>query len=290
MLPQANVPVISVVVPTCDRAEPLGQCLAAVSPGMQEIAASLYEVIVSDDSVGDATRQLVEDRFPWARWVAGPRRGPAANRNRGASEARGTWLVFTDDDCLPSRQWMSALWRAAQEGSAHALEGKVISDPAPSNPWDEAPLNLEGGLFWSCNVAVRRDVFLAIGGFDENYRHAAMEDVDLRTTLQAAGRRILFVADAIVNHPSRRATFRLKLRHMQRFYSQIYFHRKWHRATPLAAFVAMVRAVTRFWLVTPLRTRRGIATPILLYVLAIVALCAGFAPWYRRAGRELAGL
>ncbi len=288
MPPQPNAPVISVVVPTCDRAESLERCLTALSPGVQAIASSLYEVIVSDDSVGGETRQLVEGRFPWVRWVAGPRRGPAANRNRGAGEARGAWLAFTDDDCLPSPQWLNALRRAAHTGSAPALEGKVISEPAGSDPWDEAPLNLRGGLFWSCNAAARRDVFLAVGGFDENYRHPAMEDVDLRTSLQAAGKRIVFVPDAIVNHPPRRATFGSKLRHMQRFRSQIYFYRKWNGATPLGAFVTMVSAVTRFWLVSPLRARRGVATPILLYLLAMAALCAGFAPWYRRAGRELA--
>lgn len=288
MLPQPDAPVISVVVPTCDRPESLGRCLNALSPGAQELTASLYEVIVSDDSLGEDTRRLVEETFPWARWVAGPRRGPAANRNHGAREARGAWLAFTDDDCVPSPRWLNALWRTARESPAQAMEGKVISEPAAKDVWDEAPLNLRGGLFWSCNIALRRDVFAAVRGFDENYRHAAMEDVDLRTSLQAAGKSIVFVPEALVNHPARRASLRLKLRHMRRFYSQIYFHRKWSDASPLASFTTMAGAVTRFWLVSPLRTGRGVVTPFLLYAVAMATLCAGFAPWYLRAGRELA--
>lgn len=280
-------PLISVVVPTCDRPESLAECLLLLAPGAQTLCAAGYEVVVSDDGATPVSA-MVASRFEWARWIPGPRRGPAANRNAGAREARGTWVAFTDDDCQPSSQWLTALWRAAQEGSALALEGKVVSEPAARDVWDEAPLNLKGGLFWSCNVAVRRDVFLAVGGFDENYLHPAMEDVDLRTGLEAAGKRILFVPDAIVNHPPRRATFRSKLRHIQRFYAQIYFQRKWHRAKPFAVFKAMTGAVTRFWLVSPVRERRGIVIPLILYVTAMAALCARFVPWYRRAGRELA--
>ena len=69
----------SVIIPTCHRPELLAQCL-------RRLADSEAEIIVTDDSRDDATRVLVERDFPRAHWTAGPRRGPAANRNHGARE------------------------------------------------------------------------------------------------------------------------------------------------------------------------------------------------------------
>ena len=67
----------SVVVPACARPEQLGQCLARLAPSAQTFSAEAYEVIVTDDSADESVRNLVQTSFPWAQWVAGPRRGPA---------------------------------------------------------------------------------------------------------------------------------------------------------------------------------------------------------------------
>ena len=47
-----------------------------------------YEVIVTDDGCRDKTRDLIKNKYQWVYWVQGPRCGPAANRNNGASHAR----------------------------------------------------------------------------------------------------------------------------------------------------------------------------------------------------------
>src|SRR5581483_8798563 len=89
---------ISVVIPTRNRDQTLERCLALLGPQVDEA----IEVIVTDDGRSDGTRQLVESRFPFARWTPGPQRGPAANRNHGASLARGELFMFLDDDVEPS--------------------------------------------------------------------------------------------------------------------------------------------------------------------------------------------
>ncbi|HNV72975.1 MAG TPA: glycosyltransferase, partial [Candidatus Ozemobacteraceae bacterium] len=66
-----------------------------------------------------------------------------------------------------------------------------------------APVNTTGGLLWSCNFAVKRSVFILVGGFDENFRFAHLEDVDLRIRLQQHGYRMAFVPQAVVHHPPR---------------------------------------------------------------------------------------
>lgn len=195
----------SVVVPTRDRHESLALCLARLAPGEQTLPAEAYEVIVSDDARSEGTRAFLAERFPWVRWVAGPARGPAANRNQGAAEARGAWLAFTDDDTLPARAWLAAFDACVgNEPEPAALEGRTTCEAGFGTPMHYAPVNELGGRFWSCNIAVRNDRFRAVGGFDEGFTVAHMEDQDLRERLRLAGTRIAWVPDAIVDHPPRR--------------------------------------------------------------------------------------
>ena len=87
----------SVIVPTCNRNDLLAKCLELLNPANQTIK-EVYEVIVTDDSKNNVAKALIEDIFTWAKWVEGPKRGPAANRNNGAKDAKGDWLIFIDDD------------------------------------------------------------------------------------------------------------------------------------------------------------------------------------------------
>ena len=92
---------LSVIIPTCNRNDLLGKCLDCLSPNIQTLSASSYEVIVTDDSKQHQAKQFVEENYGWVKWIAGPQRGPAENRNNGAKNANGEWLIFIDDDCLP---------------------------------------------------------------------------------------------------------------------------------------------------------------------------------------------
>ncbi len=202
----AAAPTWSVVIPTYDRHETLAATLTRLAPGAQSMDAASYEVIVSDDARRAATREFIAARFPWARHVAGPARGPAANRNHGAAHARGTWLVFTDDDTLPSREWLAAYAAAvAAEPRLEALEGRTTCAGGFRTPMHYAPVNERGGLFWSCNIAVRADRFRAVGGFDEGFTVAHMEDQDLRERLRLHGVTMRWVPAAVVDHPPRRS-------------------------------------------------------------------------------------
>jgi glycosyltransferase involved in cell wall biosynthesis len=196
---------ISVVIPTRDRNAALALCLDRLAPGAQTLPHDQYEVVVSDDSAGHLAFELVRDRYPWARWQEGPGRGPAANRNAGARAARGTWLVFTDDDCLPEPVWLEAFAAAmtTNEEALDVLEGRTTCRAGLDSPRVTAPLNLDGGRLWSCNFAIRRAGFEKIGGFDERYPFAHMEDADLQFRLRKAGYMIHFVPAAEVDHPPR---------------------------------------------------------------------------------------
>ena len=176
-------------------------------PGAQSLPAGEYTVIVSDDgSPGDNARALVESRYPGVRWLQGPRRGPAANRNFGASHATTPWLVFTDDDCLPQPEWLAAFARqvdAATAAGYRVLEGRTDSGVERMSPFEQAPGNDAGGLLWSCNLAVERALFEHLGGFDAGFPYPHLEDVDFRMRLDDAGERYRFVPEAEIIHPPR---------------------------------------------------------------------------------------
>lgn len=196
----------SIIIPTCDRPEELALCLDLLAPGKQSLAFDYYEVIVTDDGRKYSARQMIEEKFPWAQWVAGPHSGPAANRNNGASGATGNWIVFTDDDCLPASGWLAAL-EEAMDDSKYVLEGKTTCEGGLPGILYEAPINEHGGCWWSCNLAIHKEVFNKHAGFDDRFPFASSEDAEFRDRLVAYGVESKFVPTAVVNHPPRRRPF-----------------------------------------------------------------------------------
>jgi GT2 family glycosyltransferase len=193
----------SLIIPTCNRPDLLRKCLDAVAPAC---AAHAIEVIVTDDSRDDVTERLMAQEYAWARWVRGPRKGPAANRNSGVRASSGRWLFFTDDDCIPHLGWLAAFLERIQGApDCRVFEGKTVADRERRRMDEDAPVNLAGGYLWSCNMSIRRDLFDEVGGFCETFPYAAMEDVDLRMRLTARGDRFMFVESAVVCHPYRAA-------------------------------------------------------------------------------------
>lgn len=191
---------ISVVIPTCHRNDSLALCLDRLAPGVQTLAAENYEVIVSDDGSKSTAEAMMRERYPWAHWMAGPRRGPAANRNNGARRARADFIAFTDDDCLPTPPWLQSYANAIRSG-ASVYEGLTEANGPLRRPFVVAPINLNGGKLWSCNMMVAAQVFRELGGFDEGFPNAADEDTDFRERVLAAGYELHFVRDALIYHP-----------------------------------------------------------------------------------------
>lgn len=217
----------SVIIPTYQRTVDLTRCLDQLKPGKQSLNFDQYEVIVTDDERNESkSRNLIEQEYQWAKWVAGPSKGPAANRNNGAILSSGEWLVFTDDDCLPDKNWLLAILETIerQENVVEVIEGKTIAGkPKPGLGW-EAPINKDGGKLWTCNLAIKRELFMGLGGFDEEYPVAAVEDVDFRKRIFLAGMEVKFIEEALIIHPWRPVCgFKqqlMKSRSWKRYYSK----------------------------------------------------------------------
>lgn len=276
---------ISVIVPTCHRNDLLGRCLECLAPGTQALQGSFYEVVVTDDGSRETAERMIFERFPWVRWVEGPRRGPACNRNNGARHASGEWLCFTDDDCLPAPGWLAAYEAAIRNdgGGADVLEGRTLAG-RPLAYDEHAPINERGGVFWSCNLAVSRTFFQKVGGFDANFPFAHQEDVDFARRLNAHGAVAVFVPEATVVHPPRKG--RGLLASIRQEESSVYLAAKhrlpvWRVINPKATIVMMLHAV---WSTPGIFQRVRVACLWLLYILGVL-VCSPF--WAVRSRARL---
>lgn len=201
-------PTVSVVVPTRDRPDQLVRCLAALAGQ----SAPSYEIIVLDDgSASGAAVAAAVHAVPRARLVRLSGFGPAAARNVGAREARGSIVCFTDDDCAPSPAWIEALVAAIEHGaaatagptlnarpeSACATASQVIVDHLTEATLD--PGTGRVGFVPSCNLACRAEVLSSVP-FDEGFPLAAGEDRDWCARLAGQGLFIVFAPAAGVEH------------------------------------------------------------------------------------------
>jgi GT2 family glycosyltransferase len=225
---------ISIVIPTRLRDDALARCLENLRP---QLASGTTEVIVTDDGTTDSTRQMIASRFSFARWTQGPRRGPAANRNHGASLARGEFVLFLDDDVEPSADLLAS-YRAAITPETNVYEGRTTCQAGLRSPLEHSPINEDGGRLWSCNMMLRRSLWESFGGFDEAFPYPHMEDVAFHSSLAALHETILFVRAAVVDHPPRRQqSARVLGSHHESYF--VYHYKYLGRPPSLSEFLAI---------------------------------------------------
>jgi GT2 family glycosyltransferase len=151
-------------------------------------------------------------------------RGPAAARNAGAERAAGTYLAFTDDDCAPDPLWLVEFDRALQAEAGALLGGRTVN-ALPDNRYsttsqvlvDFVMGYLEMGdhlrFFTSNNIAMPRECFAELGGFDPAFPIAAGEDRDFCDRWLAEDWPMLRVPDAVVGHAHRLSLGRFLRQH-----------------------------------------------------------------------------
>src|SRR5260370_468484 len=160
---------VSVVVPTCKRPALLSRCLEALLA--QDFVPADYEVIVVDDAACAETRHLVDHRAKRAERCGHTVRyipvmcshGPAAARNIGWQAARGEVIAFTDDDCIPTSQWLKAGLAALADGVV-GVAGRIIV-PLTGIPTDYEynASYLAQCEFATANCFYRRSALMVVG-------------------------------------------------------------------------------------------------------------------------------
>jgi GT2 family glycosyltransferase len=205
-------PFLSVVIPTYHRVESLGRCLASLA--RQTYPRDRFEIIVVNDGPEDEPLGVVREhqRACGVRLINQRHAGPAAARNRGAAEAAGEYLAFTDDDCAPAPGWLAELAAGLGARAGCAVAGQAVN-ALPRNVYSAASQALVNYLFsyynadpaaarflTSNNFAMPAAGFRRIGGFDDSFPLAAAEDRDLCDRWVEGGGPLLFLPGAVVNH------------------------------------------------------------------------------------------
>jgi len=206
------LPSVAVIIPTRNRHGLLMRCLGRIIPYVS--VHPECSIIVSDDGDALQTREALGEGLASVQIVQGPRRGPSANRNCGATHAIAEILIFLDDDCIPDPNLIAIYQDAAGKNpQVDVFEGRISAAGEAQSFADAVPANETGGYLWSCNFAIRRDLFVKVNGFDERYPFAAMEDVDLHLRVKRLST-VLFQPEARVWHePEERLGWRVVQHH-----------------------------------------------------------------------------
>jgi len=233
-----------VVIPTYNRRERLRRCLTALFACRTEGLA--VDVRVVDDGSTDGTEQLIaelsEGAPPTFRlfYHRQERLGPAEARNLGVRAADTDLVLFTDDDCLPEREWLRSLAQSDWAERAGSVSGKIVS-PEGGNwvarycrhvhynefPRRDRPPRVVP-FANTANCAYLRSAFLELGGFEPLFSRVGYEDVDLSRRLMLLGYRLTYQPEAVVEHHHRESPRSLYRAYWKRGYASTLLQLLWH--------------------------------------------------------------
>lgn len=176
---------------------------------MRQVAGRDAEILVVNDGSTDNTADIVE-RYSGVRLINQANAGPAAARNRGALEARGSIILFTDDDCVPMPDWLDAMIVPFEDPDVVGARGVYRTHQKRLTPrlvqieYEERyrlMSNLDRIDFIDTySAAFRRDRFLEMTGYDTSFPVASAEDAELSYRMSARGWKMKFAPAAIVYH------------------------------------------------------------------------------------------
>lgn len=169
-----------------------------------------------DNGSTDDTRQVVAlaaETHPAIRYVSEPRKGKGYAYNTGLAEAKGTVLLFTDDDVLVPSTWVAGMCEPILSGSADAVQGGIRVAPHLDRPWltgslrvwvaaVEHPTNAPAGLV-GANMAFSKACATRVGGFDVRLGPGAagfFDDTLFGWEIERQGMKILYRPSVAVEH------------------------------------------------------------------------------------------
>jgi GT2 family glycosyltransferase len=197
----------SLIIITLNRAALIPRTLV----GLSKQSRSIDEILVVDNGPSNDTCQVVrafEGTLP-VRYIPEPRRGYGYARNRGLAEARGEFLYFLDDDCVPAPNWADVLWNVLDSGAADlaggsrvpgqkglaarleylSTDGPVLSPSIKAGPARHLSTS---------NLILRREVAEQTGSFDTAL--TMCEDRDFTSRARKLGFRLQYEPRALVVH------------------------------------------------------------------------------------------
>jgi GT2 family glycosyltransferase len=196
----------SIIIPTFNGASRIGNCLDAL---VHQTAGRDAEILVVNDGSTDDTAEVVS-RYSDVRLITQSNAGPAAARNRGALEAHGKIIVFTDDDCVPMPEWLTAMIQPFEVPNVVGVKGvyrthqRHLAARFVQIEYEDKYRRMASlpqiDFIDTYSAGFRRDRFLEMNGYDTSFPVACAEDVELSYRMSARGWTMKFVPAAIVYH------------------------------------------------------------------------------------------
>ncbi|TNJ35419.1 glycosyltransferase [Arenimonas terrae] len=218
-LPRPSRPRASIVVPAYNHLPVSLACLRALADSGDQTS---FEVILVDDASSDSTPQVLPG-IPGLRYHRNPHNlGFIGACNAGAEMARGEFLVFLNNDTTVQPGWLDALLATFDTHPDTGLAGSKLVYPdgrlqeaggivfADGSGWNygrfEDPAHprfnfvREVDYCSGASIALRRDLFLNLGGFDSHYAPAYYEDTDLAMRVREKGLKVRYQPASVVVH------------------------------------------------------------------------------------------
>jgi len=219
VVPRADSPVVSIIVPVYNQFEYTYRCLRSLANHESIVP---FEIILLDDCSTDETKQKFSNVKNLKYIRNETNLGFLRNCNNGALAAKGEYLVFLNNDTQVLPGWLNSLYQTFFEHENVGLVGSKLIYP-------DGRLQEAGGIIWSdgsgwnwgkledpnhprynyvrdvdyvsgASMMISSKLFFALGSFDERYVPAYAEDADLAMSVRQAGARVVYQPHSAVVH------------------------------------------------------------------------------------------
>lgn len=217
--PDPGTPEVSVIIPVHNAYDYTRHCLAVLRDHQSDHS---FEVILVDDASSDETRKEIR-RWPELHVLSNEvNLGFVRSCNRGATQARGRYLIFLNNDTQVQPGWLDALIETFELKADAGLVGSRLIYPdgrqqeaggivfADGSAWNYGNLDdpYKPGYSYlravdycsGASLALPRSLFEGLGGFDEHFAPAYFEDTDLAFRARAAGYLVYYQPLSCVVH------------------------------------------------------------------------------------------
>ena len=207
----------SIVIPTFNRREFMIRSLNYLEK--QDYDKGKFEVIIIDDGSTDDTKNAIRKYIKASklniRYFYQNHKGPAVARNLGLKVMHGKYVFFISDDIYPLRNWLKEHMKIHKKIKDIAVLGFVEWYPKTEiNDFMKFlvksglvfdyhkikdPNNCDAKFFFISNLSLEK-VWLNKNKYNESYKGASCEDIELGCTLEKQGLRIVFNKNAAAYH------------------------------------------------------------------------------------------